>query len=83
MERDFKKLINDYQKKFFNAPPNSKRGQYFLTDYFRIIELAGVENTREVFEAIDIAFPAGIMIGYNARKAEEKEIRKRGKKNEA
>lgn len=83
MYRDFNKLEAEYEKKFFNAPPNSKRGKLYISDYIqiKIIALKEGEYSKILFRSIDIALKAGVMIGYRARKAEEREARRKQKGN--
>lgn len=40
MNRDFSKLIADYDSKFITAPATSKRWQLYVSDYSAISELA-------------------------------------------
>ena len=83
MNRNYEKLLDEYNRQFFNAPNRSRRGQIDLDDYRRVRNLAEQYTTREggnlttfIYNLTDIALRAGIMIGYKAKKAEETEARR-------
>lgn len=83
MKRNLEKLLESYEKKFGSAPARQQRGQITVWDYRQIITMADAKSTAEDgtykggygYNCVDIALRAGIMIGYNARKAEEEERR--------
>ena len=40
MKRDLSRLTAEYEKKYYNAPNNRKRGQFWLSDYMQIMEMS-------------------------------------------
>ena len=81
MKRDLSRLTAEYEKKYYNAPTNSKRGQFWLSDYMQIMEMSkdcqggGVD----LYDLVSNALKAGFMIGYNTRRADERDNRRKQK----
>ena len=73
MIRDLRKSIAEYERKYFNG--SSRAGVLYASDHEQIRTMAG----DSLHNAIWYALEAGFMIGYRARKAEER--RERGRKN--
>ena len=90
MNRDYKKLVEDYQTRFYSAPTRQKLCCIFADDYFKIMEAAKETAAKEygstgsnsdaLWVAIDIALQAGIEIGYTeGKRLDAKNRRKEGK----
>lgn len=90
MNRDYNKLVDDYQTRFYSAPPRQKLCCIFADDYFKIIEAAketaaqkygstGLDRNA-LYLAIDIALQAGIEIGYTEGKRLDAKNRRKERK---
>jgi len=67
MERDLKKAIQEYDKRFNNAAHNE--GAFYAMDCYKIKEMSkGNTIDSLLYDAISNALKAGFMIGY--RKAQ-------------
>lgn len=76
--RNYEKLVEDYKKKYYGKPLKYHSGQVGASDFDGIKELARkiAENEKAdsyLYYCIETALMGGIMIGYNARKNEEKQ----------
>lgn len=71
MRRNHEKLINEYDKRALT----NRRFALSLNDINAIVEHVNKDNYSEdrLFNTILAAYKVGIMIGYRARKAEEKQ----------
>ena len=67
MERNIKKLIEEYNHKYMQ--PESKRGQISASDIYQIADI----SQGNAYSMITNALAAGIMIGYRLAKKEAKE----------
>lgn len=68
MERNVRKYINDYNKRFVldEEKKNKNSTTFFRSDYIQIKEMS-----RDTFSLIDNAVMFGFMVGYNAGKKEK------------
>lgn len=88
--RDYKKLVEDYQTRFYSTNPRQKLCCIFADDYFKIIEAAKEKAAKEygstgldssaLWVAIDIALQAGIEIGYTEGKRLDAKNRRKERK---
>lgn len=75
--RNIDNLYSDYKNKFLVGEERKRRAQFTCGD------LCGIKNVAEskfgegdLFGYIQVALYTGVMVGYNVRKAEEKQRRK-------
>ncbi len=68
MERNVRKYINDYNKRFVldGEKKNKNSTTFFRSDYIQIKEMS-----HDTFSLIDNAVMFGFMVGYNAGKKEK------------
>ena len=77
MTRDYDRLLKQFEQRYFKK--HAKGGQLYASDYHEIknraIKKTGEQNGDTMtllFNCIDLSLQLGVMIGYNAGKAEAK-----------
>ena len=77
MQRNYDKLLDDFRRRYFVKHGEKKAGQLYFSDYQEIktrAEKRTADNNggyvNMIYNCIDIALQAGVMIGYNAARSE-------------
>lgn len=75
MTRDYDKLLKQFRQRYFEK--HAKGGQLYASDYTEIknraLRRTGEQNgdtATLLFNCIDLSLQLGVMIGYNAGRAE-------------
>lgn len=68
MERDIKKCVDEYERKYFGT--KSAKGKFYLSDLEGIVEKSG--GLDDIYHLIYYALEAGFVVGYKCAKRENR-----------
>ena len=72
--RNIDKLYSGYKDKFLVGEERKRRAQLTCNDFYGVRRVAKEKlGSDDLYSCIQVALYAGVMVGYNVRKAEEKQ----------
>lgn len=73
-KRSIDNLYSDYKEKFLVGEERKRRAQFTCGDFYGVRNAAKEKlGGDDLYNCIQVALYAGVMVGYNVRKAEEKQ----------